>query len=944
MIYFELGIRYLSQLRRTRSNDMGRLESSIVAALKDSGARIRREGETLYAVFDEGAIGFWLDLAIALESVVSALALVERDLLGRACFIGAFEPSAEERDSRLRILCSRPNPTGLWCDTIVADALDSYARFRPEGDLHVLESFAFRAPVPRSQLGYLVRPRIAEAIHKIGLDPSAPPVLLVGPALVGKRQTLDSVLLSYGGVAKVLRVRFDERSGSIAAIADSLSSVPSDQAEIVASASTNRFSLEPSSALIDSFARCCAGILKALIDGTGPGATPVLVVEEIDRADVHARACLRSSISEPGISGNLAIFATASDAGAAEAVFGNAFRTVLVDYPDRWESESLLPPSDGPSSPFEPGALGGLPAAYRAALGWSLRPDGSPRSIHPRLPADLLEIAYALALAHGIFPLAELVSVLFPGGKPRLSLPLALDRLADLGILASADDPRPVVPGFIVFSESVLGRRVDMIRALVRDRVLTAVSKGRLRKSFETLEILTALGGAGDDELVLDSLVSGALRGESRAVRRALDSGSFAVTVGISRAASLERIFRSRSSLVFGTEAEIRAAFVVPAPESFPSERYRAYDSMDLASFYFAGARIDQTLPLAAGAAKDALLILQTQPPTGAIARAYRLLGEIELYRERIAEAIDYFSFSAESAERCGDLYESLLADINGAATQFLFGNYSKAERCALGAVKRARSTYQIQWEQWARFMLGRVQFETGRYAAAVETFSAVVDAFGSEGGRGRSLAEAWRARASAFVTESHPAVFADLEGAVDGADDVGLFAVEAAYLAANYDAAVSLADAFLSLPVKPRFRSPERVDWSSGFAMVEDRSVGNAAGDSVVRKLVRAYRALSLAAGRDPKEAVSELHRLSKEERVSDFDPYDAFYFRALSIANEAAALPAIDRQTILSIAFKRLQRRASRIDDAEIRRSYQFSNRWNATLYADAKANKLI
>jgi tetratricopeptide (TPR) repeat protein len=943
MIHFELGIRYLSQLRRTRSNDMGRLESTIVAALRDSGARVRREGDALYAAFDEGAIGFWLDLSIALESVAAALALVERDLLGRACFIGALEPPTEAREARLRSLSSRPNRTGLWCDAIVADALDAYARFRPEGELHVLESFTFRETVPRSRSGYLVRPRIAEAVRRAGLDPSAPPVVLVGPGLVGKRQTLDSVLASYGGAVRALRVRFDERSGSIATIADALAPFPAGQSEIAASASANRFSLEPAPALLDAFARCFAGALKALIDDVGSGAAPVLVLEEIDKADVNARECLRRCFAEPGILGRLALFATASDADSLPALVGIGCRALPVAYPDSAESASLLPETAEPAILSEDGGPGGLPAAYRAALGWSQRPDGRPRTIHPRLPADLLEIAYALALAHGSFPLGELVSILFPDGKPHVSLPLALARLADLGVLAAADDPRPAVPDFLAFSESVLGRRVDTVQALVRDRVLAAVSKGRLRKSFETLERFSALGGSADDDLVLESLVNGALRGERRAVQRAIESGGFPGIVGRTRAASLERLFRSRSALVFGTESEIRAAFSTP-PESFPSERYRAYDSMDAASLHFACARIDQTLPLAASAVKEALLILQSLPPSGALARAYRLLGEIELSRERIAEAMDYFSFAAESADRCGDVYESLLADVNGAATQFLFGNYSKAERCALTAIKKARSSYQVDWERWSRFMVGRVQFETGRYAAAVETFAEVVGALDPEGGPKKTLAEAWLNRAGAFASESYSAASAPSADAAARVGDSVLFAVEAAYLAEDYDAAVQLSDAFLALPVEPRFRSPERVDWSSGYAMVEDRSVGNASGDSVVRRLVRAYRALSLASGPDPREAVAELHRLSKEERVSDFDPYDAFYFRALSIANAAAGLPAIDRQTILSIAFKRLQRRASRIDDAEVRRSYQFSNRWNATLYADAQANKLI
>jgi hypothetical protein len=46
----------------------------------------------------------------------------------------------------------------------------------------------------------------------------------------------------------------------------------------------------------------------------------------------------------------------------------------------------------------------------------------------------------------------------------------------------------------------------------------------------------------------------------------------------------------------------------------------------------------------------------------------------------------------------------------------------------------------------------------------------------------------------------------------------------------------------------------------------------------------------------------------------------------------------------TVVSIAFKRLQRRASRIDDPKTRQDYIFRNRWNNALSLAAKEYKLI
>jgi hypothetical protein len=46
----------------------------------------------------------------------------------------------------------------------------------------------------------------------------------------------------------------------------------------------------------------------------------------------------------------------------------------------------------------------------------------------------------------------------------------------------------------------------------------------------------------------------------------------------------------------------------------------------------------------------------------------------------------------------------------------------------------------------------------------------------------------------------------------------------------------------------------------------------------------------------------------------------------------------------TAVSMAFKRLQSRASRIDDIEIKRAYLSGNHWNKLLGQAAKKHKLI
>jgi hypothetical protein len=85
-------------------------------------------------------------------------------------------------------------------------------------------------------------------------------------------------------------------------------------------------------------------------------------------------------------------------------------------------------------------------------------------------------------------------------------------------------------------------------------------------------------------------------------------------------------------------------------------------------------------------------------------------------------------------------------------------------------------------------------------------------------------------------------------------------------------------------------------------------------------------------------------MQRILRDERLSEMDPNDAFYFYAWYRVLEESRSPQIDMNTAVSMAFKRLQRRASRIDDVETRQAYLSQPRWNSALSLAAKEYKLI
>jgi hypothetical protein len=80
------------------------------------------------------------------------------------------------------------------------------------------------------------------------------------------------------------------------------------------------------------------------------------------------------------------------------------------------------------------------------------------------------------------------------------------------------------------------------------------------------------------------------------------------------------------------------------------------------------------------------------------------------------------------------------------------------------------------------------------------------------------------------------------------------------------------------------------------------------------------------------------------RDERFGDYDPASPFYFFAnYRVLNETNS-PEVDKNTAISMAFKRLQRRASRVDGVEDRRSFLSEQYWNKILFNTAKDYKLI
>jgi tetratricopeptide (TPR) repeat protein len=292
-----------------------------------------------------------------------------------------------------------------------------------------------------------------------------------------------------------------------------------------------------------------------------------------------------------------------------------------------------------------------------------------------------------------------------------------------------------------------------------------------------------------------------------------------------------------------------------------------------------------------------------------------------------------------ESAERIDQADELGLSAYYAASAQYLYGNCSKALRLANQAEGMFRGEAYDDWADRAKFLCGKLLFEIGHYQDALAVFESLESASFQPNPKHITIS-AWVYRSKLYL-QSPLSPKPDFD---EG--DVKLFEMEAAYLSRDYRKTCTLADKLLKAASVDMddFLFTEQPDWSSGFAQCEFFTISRS---EMTRRSASAYRALALSKlpnkEDDFEEARNELQALMREDPLM-IDPHDAFYCYAFYRALQENRGHQNDMNTAVSLAFKRLHKRAGRIDDTEIKKDFLFIHYWNSALSAVAKEYKLI
>jgi len=344
--------------------------------------------------------------------------------------------------------------------------------------------------------------------------------------------------------------------------------------------------------------------------------------------------------------------------------------------------------------------------------------------------------------------------------------------------------------------------------------------------------------------------------------------------------------------------------------------------------------------------AKQALLFYQGKGKTSGEQQSNILLGISMLANNKIEEAIEYFSLARAAKPKNNLLDIEIQNDAYSALSYFLYGNYSQALEITLSAREKEDKLFKREWDLYCRFLTGRIYHELGLYErAATEFQKTLASSFLYEKSAARKVAYAWLGRS--YIYQGHYTKgMSILTHQTAETPETLLFQAEGYMFKEEYKTAIPLLRQALNISNdKKSYPRLAPLSWETGFASYENFVFRYISERNILTHLIRAFLGYALGYSGELEKGIDDLYRITREERISSFDPYNSLYYYLYShILPEKENYETTDRLTVLSKALKFIQERASRIENSKQKTMYLYRNYWNSLLMKDARNNKLL
>jgi len=912
MINLFFFLKFKTQLRRTQPDIIQKIDESLTRSITDAGGKITGNKSIISAEINEETIGIWLDLYILIETLKKNIE-ASPELFGYSLVICSDVPNTPE--ALCRFLANGTG--GVFMDTKTIQKFIPYASFEKpsqwnsvkknykygsDGFCKIKELRVFKLPLN-------IDNDLQNDVVLLFEQYQDKKVLITGKILSQIRSGLYAYNKKINGDFPVLSICFG--SIGLGALVDSWSlNIRSLSAEQSTEELDSLWELlfrerirdEVSDFIVRNVKRYLTLLLNYYISAAQKKKrVPVLALENIHLAGKKVVNLILESLNEldDEKKEKLLILGTADDGFLSEKIrhWEGVFDKIeIID-----------------AKKYKPLYI-------------------------PRLTTELWEIIYAVSLFGRYFS-PELFQRLFEEEeKNPVMISKAFSILNTLGVIDNPREPWPLNKIYEDHSRRVLGEKTNFIKAMVSRRLLNWAGKRNITPCFRLLTIIYGLEGANqiDDLLLLKSITSDIVSETTSGMELALKNGHMEELVSEQRAAAIRYIFKTSRALYTGKEHDIDKVFMEQTVDRKGSDfdGFPVLKAQIIVNFcgYYLGRR---DIAMAVEKAKEAIILGQSKN-NFCLPQAYRLFSLACLSKQQTTETIEYLNFALSNAEKTGNYHEMGITSYYAAASLFLYGDVFKALQLAKKSVEQSISAGRPDWADRSRFLEGRVNFELGYYKEALDIFEKLQsNPYGGNTGEKDCLFAAWIYRAKIYLQDPN------IQKPKPASHDADLFEIEAAYLEGNYQKAVELSGALNNPFSKDNFLYTEQPNWSSGFAQCEHLYFTHG---EIQDRMICLFNSLSLSFLSNDADAVQKLQRILRDERLCEMDPWDAFYFYAKYIILKQTGSSLVDKSTAVSMAFKRLQRRASRIEDIEIRRQYLKGPRWNRELYLTAKEYKLI
>ncbi len=343
---------------------------------------------------------------------------------------------------------------------------------------------------------------------------------------------------------------------------------------------------------------------------------------------------------------------------------------------------------------------------------------------------------------------------------------------------------------------------------------------------------------------------------------------------------------------------------------------------------------------------KKVLIFLQAGDYPILEGSAFIDLGFLMLCKGKLLESAEYLSLAVEKLSGTKDYFNKIRAWLFTSIQQYLWGSLDGALDSAQKAVELSSAHGFEEWQFFSEFMICRLYFELGRYDDAEKKLAeSLLRCEIYRDDERRRLFSAWTARACIYQGKIYRGI--NMLLSLDEDPEVLYFLTEAYYFNGNIEKALESIEKAESSEeyFMPGFLPLSHVSWKNGFNSIEDRALQSNRGTGVLNHCIRATHAYLLGMTGNREYGIEILFSLTRDEKISEFDPFNKLYFYFYcQMVEQRQNAELIDKLTLISKALKYLQQTSSRINDPKIRQQFMNKSYWNSKLVSEAQNEKLI